>query len=293
MPRPTFAPPRAGALGGVWRAWYALRRRVGIRIPRAPLVLQGVGLGRQDLAVLLIPIYAWFALGRRTFARCAIGAYVAGVAISLLCVGWPSAGYASGVMFTLHGLGIAEYFYSGKLREKPPYRFARYGGVLLAVGLVYSLGSDRLFATFVLAVPTDRGVVVINTWTPPTSLQRDELVAFRTGGWRSGNVLTRAGIYAGRVCGLPGEVVKFRRDGFEVNGQVRHRLMGMPKGGELTVPVDRTLVWPFDLRREFGAGQDALGFAERVALVPASAVLGRPYARWFLRVQTPEPDRTP
>ena len=293
MPRPTFAPPRAGALGGVWRAWYALRRRVGIRIPHAPLVLQGVGLGRQDLAVLLIPIYAWFALGRRTFARCAIGAYVAGVAISLLCVGWPSAGYASGVMFTLHGLGIAEYFYSGKLREKPPYRFARYGGVLLAAGLVYSLGSDRLFATFVLAVPTDRGVVLINTWTPPTSLQRDELVAFRTGGWRSGNVLTRAGIYAGRVCGLPGEVVKFRRDGFEVNGQVRRRMQGMPTGGELTVPSDRTLVWPLELQREFRDGLQPKAFAEGPALVAGTAVLGRPYERWFLRVQIPKPDRTP
>ena len=284
-PRPTFEPPRAGALRGAWSAWYAFLRRTHLRIPQVPIVIKPIGLTWRNVTVVLVPIFAWFVLGRSRFALCAAAAYAASAVAAILCLGWTAAGWAVGVMFSLHGLGIAEYFYSGKLWPRPDHRVARYVGVVLILALVYSVGSPRLIGPFVVPLQTERGVLLINVWTPPDAAARDEILAFRAREWRSSNFVARGGTHLGVVFGKSGDVIAFHADTFSVNGRSHPRRPFMPRGGELTVPAQHTFTWPLDLRREARNENEARDFARKAALVPDSDLVGRPFRRWFFRTQ--------
>ena len=291
LPRPTFEPPRAGATRGAWNVWYALLRRTHVRFPRMPVVIKPPGLTWQSVAVVVIPAYGWVALGKPHMARWAAIAYGACVVTAILCLGWAAAGWAAGVMITLHGLGIAEYFYSGQLWPAPAHRVARTAGVVLALAVVYTLASRPLLAKVVVPLQTDRGVLLIDALTRPGSVVRGEIVAFRAQGWRAGHFMLRGGIYLGRVSGRPGDVIAFRTDTFAVNGEAFPRRPSMPRRGELTVPAQHTFIWPLDLRRELASEDEAADFARKAALVPDADLVGRPFRRWFWRQQNHEPLR--
>lgn len=291
LPRPVFEPPRAGALRGAWNVWYAFLRRTHLRVPSAPISIKPIGLTWQSVAVVLIPAYGWAALGKSSYFRWAALMYGACAVIAVLCLGWPAAGWAAGVMITLHGLGIAEYFYSGRLWPQPTHRVGRYVGVVLALAFVYTIASRRVLATVVIPLHTDRGVLLIDAWTRPNPVERDAIVAFRTRGWQAGGFRLPAGVYLGRAIGQPGDVVTFHADTFTVNGRAYPRRPSMPRHGGLTVPERNTFVWPLELGREFRNEGEAADFARKAALVDDANLVGRPYRRWFLRQQHYEPFR--
>jgi signal peptidase I len=285
-PPESFEPPRAGLLGGVWRAWYAFRRRFRLQVPEVRVRLKPVHATVDWGWVVLVPTYAWFALDRRRLGRFAAGVYAVSAVTAFLGLGWQVAGLAAGVMIALHGLGIADYFYSGKILPQPRYWLLRSAGVILVVGIVYSIASPRLLATFVVPMQTDRGAVLINTRTRLESLVRGEMIAFRGMRWFSGNLVLIEGAYFGRVLGLPGDVIGFGESTFTVNGRSQPRPKGMPRRGEIRVPAGHLFVWPHEiLAREFALHDQAVSFAQSVALLPESRFFGRPYDWWFFRRQ--------
>ena len=287
--RATLEPPRAGMLGGFWRAWYAFRRRTRLQFPAIPIRIKPIHVTADWAAVILVPTYAWFVLDRRRLARFAFALYAASAVLAFLCLGWTAAGVAAGVMIALHGLGIAEYFYSGKILPQPRHWLVRYACVIFAVAIVYSIASPRLLAIFVMPMQTARGAVLINTLTPLDSVARGEVVAFRGRQWWSGNLVLREGAYFGRVVGLAGDVIVFREETFTVNGYPQPRHHAMPRRGEVKVPARHLFIWPLEVRREFASREQAAEFTQRVALLPESHFYGRPYRRWFLRRQDHEP----
>lgn len=274
-------------MGGVWNLWYAFLRRTRLRMPRLPVRIQSHSVTRQGLAVTFVPIYGWFLVRQRLWALGAASVYVAGLFTAILCLGWPSAGWAGGTMITLHGLGIANYFYSGKLRPPPTHQRARYAIVVVLVGLVYSFAGRALLGSFVIPLQTENDVVLVDTRSRPVHPSRGDVVAYRMAEWRSGHFMLRNGLYLGRVIALPGETIAFGPGTFSVNGLSQPRRQGMPKQGKLTVPRNQTMVWPIGLNREFDYEKESADFAQRATLLPDSAFVGRPYKRWFLRKQSP------
>lgn len=285
--RSTFEPPRAGAMGGIWNLWYAFLRRTRLRVPRLPFRIQSHGITCQGLAVTFVPIYGWFLVRQRLWALGATSVYVAGLVTAILCLGWSSAGWAGGTMITLHGLGIADYFYSGKLRPPPERRRARYAIVIVLVGLVYSFVGRAALGTFVIPLQTESDVVLVNPRSRPIEPRRGEVIAYRMGSWGAGHFMLRDGTYLGRVIGLPGEMIEFGPITFSVNGESQPRRLAMPRQGKFIIPPDRMMVWPIGLHREFDYEKEAFDFAQRATLLPDSAFVGRPYKRWFLRKQSP------
>src|SRR5262245_60334233 len=94
QPRASFEPPRAGAMRGVWNAWYAFLRRSRRHVPSMPMVLKARGLSWRSLAVVLIPTYGWIALGKPVTARRAAQAYAAAALVAIACLGLSWAGMA-------------------------------------------------------------------------------------------------------------------------------------------------------------------------------------------------------
>jgi hypothetical protein len=289
-PRPAmrslYDPPRAGRLRGMWDTWYAFRRRSRLPLVDIP-ALPATGITWRRILLVLVPGYAWTAARGRAIARGAIAAYVVSTVVLLLGLGWPIAGWAAGVMMTVHGLGVAEYFYSGRVFERPNHRVARYIAVLLLSAAGYTLTSRVVLASFVVPLQTGHETVLINPRARVTTAARGERIAFHRERWRSGHFVIPGGVFLGTVLALPGDTIVFQADRFLLNGKAQPRRPGMARQGQLVVPAAHRFVWPSDLRREIGEEPAAWSFATTMALVPDEMALGRPYHRWFFRVQTP------
>jgi hypothetical protein len=289
QPRAPFDPPRAGVTRGVWNAWFAVLRRTRVRLPRTPS-LHFPSLSAETVAVIIVPAYAWIALGKPATARWAFVAYVLAAVVAVTCLGWNIAGWAAGVMITIHALGIAEYFYSGQRFTPPRHRLLRSVGVVLAVSLAYTVVTRHLLGYVAIPVQTARaGVILVNNWASLRSVAVGELVAFRTDGWRKGNVRIPGGVYLGRVFAHAGEEIAFAADTFLVNGRTRARLPFMPRSGKAQVPPDCVFVWPVELQAEFRDAEQAIDFTQSVAFRPRADIVGRAYHRWFWRKQSYEP----
>lgn len=287
--RPTFEPPRAGATRGIWNAWFGFLRVTRFP-PKLTRALHAPNYSWRSVVVVLIPAYGWAALGRPSLARKAAVLYVACALVAVVCLGLSIAGVAAGVMITLHGLGVAEYFYSGVVSPLPRHRLARYVGVVLAVGIAYTLATRALLPRIVVPIQTDAGPVLVKGWGPTEPPTRGELIAFRTTGWRSGHFRLPAGTYLGRVYGLAGDTISFQPKEFSAGGQIYPRHPGMPIAATMTVPPGRVFVWPLELRHNF-SGAEAASLAESVAQPAVGDVACRAYAHWFWRKQTYEPVR--
>jgi hypothetical protein len=281
----TLAPPRAGLLRGFWNVWYGFRRRYRVRFLEWSVPTLASALPAHRWKAIFIPTYAWRPLGRGALARIGGIVYLACAAFSIVALGWKSAGVAGGIMVALHGLATAEFLFSGKLMPAPRYRFFWFAATMVAVALAYAFVGPRLLAPVVVPMQTARGPILIDTLTDPASVTRGDTIAFRGKRWWSGNVLLRDGAYFGRVLGVAGDVVTFNETTFAVNGQTQARRLGMPRQGEVKVTERHVFLWPSDLRQEFARHQQAVEFAQKVALLPADAVIGRPYRRWFFRTQ--------
>jgi hypothetical protein len=291
QPRATFEPPRAGATRGMWNAWFTFLRRTRVRIPGVPLVTHDPNLSWRSLAVVALPIYGFLLVGKPATAKWAALLYAISAAVALVCLGWGAAGWAAGVMITIHGLGTAEYFFSGQLSPPPRHRVLRSAGVVVMLALIYTFVSRPMLALFVSPVQTDRGVILINTLGRVRSAAKEEIIAYQSPVWRVGNIGVPGGIYLGRVLGVAGDVITFDPQNFAVNGVAHARRPFMPVAGKLSIPEGNIFVWPLELNRQLRAQDESMDFAQRVALRPAVDIKGRAYSWWFWRKQTYEPVR--
>jgi hypothetical protein len=98
------------------------------------------------------------------------------------------------------------------------------------------------------------------------------------------HALVRTGLYLGHVIAVPGERVTFTNGFFRVNdGVPRPALPLMPGQGELKVPAARVLVWPGDAPGSTAGRRGAYTLPPEALLLRKSALVGRPYKRWFWR----------
>jgi hypothetical protein len=93
----------------------------------------------------------------------------------------------------------------------------------------------------------------------------------------------------GPVLALPGDVIEFGAEEFNVDGTASLRLPLMPSGGQLTLDEKSWLVWPA-LRTviRYNASQHDIERAVlHMAQIRGEQMIGQPYRRWFWRQQTP------
>jgi hypothetical protein len=102
-----------------------------------------------------------------------------------------------------------------------------------------------------------------------------------------GAVQVESGFGYGPVLATAGDRVEFSTNSFSVNGVTRPLLRYMPTAGEVVVPEKHWFVWPelaISINRNVGdaAISDVM---LKLAVVPESRFIGRPFKHWFGRRQ--------
>jgi hypothetical protein len=137
-------------------------------------------------------------------------------------------------------------------------------------------------------------VVIVERSASAGSVKRGEWVMYslqdRSAGYAHGEggaVWVRSGFGIGPVLAMAGDRVSFGTNSFAVNGVEQPRLPHMPQGGDLIVPEKNWFIWPeFDMS---GHGQTSEAVISatmlQMATVPEDRFDGKPFKRWFWRIQ--------
>jgi hypothetical protein len=206
---------------------------------------------------------------------------VAGI-VSLADYGLTEGGLAFGLVISIHAVGVAAYLNQYFPWPQVRWQLVRQLGVVLLSAFVFTAVGHRVMDRFVLAVESDDGPLLINPRAGMASVQPGERVAYRMDANHSNYLHIEAGIYLGAVIAREGETVQFTADGYSVSGRAGPALAMMPKKGQLKVGPNQVMIWPMGAQfRRVGT------FAGETALFPHSALVGRPYKRWFWRTQNP------
>lgn len=163
--------------------------------------------------------------------------------------------------------------------------------VLVAVILsFYWPLSELLFGRVLMPLRSPSGVVVVNRMVRPGAVRRGETIAYQIQGWVGtrghAGIYVGAGLGLGRVLAVAGDRVEFGSEHFLVNGVAFPLQADMPKVGELVVREGHWFIWPSVARWRGAAGAGAMtATLMRVASVPQSDFIGKPFKRWFGRWQ--------
>ena len=244
---------------------------------------------------ILVPAYAFFALGRRWLGWLFLSIYIGAVAVFIVRLGFPEADVAFGLLIFAHATSIVfvESVWVGN--ERFGLRVGLAICTLVAVwGLMY--GPLVRFAErhFVMPVRIGERVVVVNRAVSPSSLKRGDWVAYQISekhiGGPGNMVAMGAGLGLDPVLGLPGDTIGFTREAVSVNQQSLPRRELMPLVGELLVPQKVWFIWPVSSMNVTGPRANEAGATEllqRTAMVGQKEILGRPFRHWFWRRQWP------
>jgi hypothetical protein len=129
-------------------------------------------------------------------------------------------------------------------------------------------------------------VVLINPRDREPPFQVGAPFAFRSGEHVVRNLRTISGLYLGTMIAPSGARVEFTPDLVLVNGIAHPADPMLPHQGALIVPPGRVFVWPLGLRIAPGSDAERLQLAQGF-VIRDSALVGRPYKRWFWRTLNP------
>lgn len=281
-----YAPPRAGRGAWFWKTWfdYCRANRRLERILPAPLVRFTISW--VQLAVFVVPLLGFFLASPPLVRRWAPVVFAAAALLALACIGQFASGVAVGLMAALHAFSIAEYLRA----TRPPaawfWRNVRLSGLVLAFTLLGNTLAPHLTNWLVVPVGTETGVVLVNPSDREPPFAANALVAVHIARHYDRGLGLDAGLYLARVVAVPGEHIRFAPGEISINGAPREALRFMPGEGELRLPPGRSLVWPVDLGNRGRRGEGRT-LSPEALIVPDSALVGRPYKRWFWRTQTP------
>ena len=280
-----YSPPRAGRSAGLWRAWFGycrVSRRFG-RLFVAPV--EKVAAGCMILPVLCVPLLGVCRAGQPLLRRLGPPLFALAAVFALACVGQTGAGIALGLMAAIHAMGVADYLDEHDPVESGARRTLRRGGLaLFSAILALQLGP---LATRWLVIPigSTQGVLLFSPLARRPPFARDSAVAFQLPDYRAAGVRIDQCVGLGRVIACPGDQVRFSPGVVTVNGVPRPALPLMPQSGAMHLPAGQTLVWPVDLQTSWRGFRGILNPRDFVVL--DSALVGRPYKRWFWRTFNP------
>jgi hypothetical protein len=236
-------------------------------------------------AVVFVPLLGLHFSVHRAYVRIAAALFAVSAIIALGAYGQVMGGVAFGLVIALHASGIAAYLDHTAPADSFVYRLGRRFLLLGGVGLLLSVTTARIMERIVVPVTGPTSVLLINPHAQTHDLLPGETVAYNLDAIRVSQVRITAGLYLGRVLALPGSEIEFTPSHYRVDGIAHPSLPHMPSSGKVTVEAGRSFIWPSVFL--FSGDPGTRSFPLSGGLVADSALVGRPYKRWFWRTQTP------
>jgi len=286
-----YAPPRAGRGAGAWRAWFAFRRRsrIGeIRLSPAFGAIRAACVTASTLGAVVIPSLGFYLLPHPLWRRIGPAVFWVSLFFALTEYGRALGSAAFGIAAAAHCItaaACADLHASTYLRY--PLRVLRRLLVALAAAIVLTLIASRVISPHVLLVAGKDAPLIVNPRSAQAPARLGELVAYHIGGryWRGIGV--RGGTYLGRVLAVgPGHEIAFEDTRFTLDGVPQTPLHGMPSQGLVRTEADQLFVWPEAAHFQ---NLNRAPVPADIGLVPHSALVGRPYTRWFWHKQNIAP----
>jgi hypothetical protein len=243
---------------------------------------------------LILPGYAFIALGRELIGRVLVAAYGLAALVFVAALGFFAGSLAYGLMISIHVTSII-FLEGGWLREsRLSSRFALALGTLVSVwGLIYSPLTSLVERRWLLPIRLGERVLIIHRGAALESLRRGDWVAYEFSGNDLGGhgaaVYLTSGLGVDPVLALPGDRVQFTHQAVLVNDEAFPRAPHMPTDGDLVVPGKVWFIWPtlaINMRGGVPEGNIS-ALMQSTALVGQNQILGRPFKHWFGRRQWP------
>jgi hypothetical protein len=280
-----FAPPRAGRAAGFWRAWFRVCRNLRPVVLRIPPNLRLPPQPWMPFAVVCVPLLGLYHSRLRAFAGIAAGLYGLFCFVALGAYGQFLGSIAFGLTIAIHAAGVVAYLDAKAPAENVIHRIVRQLFVVLAVSLLVPVFVGRVLDRVVIPVAGPDGTLLINPFARSQPLLTGEIVAYKMESAREQGFTLAEGVYLGRVLGGPGNEIVFATGFYSLNGIDRPALPHMPVTGRYKTEVGQSIVWPTVF---FAYGNfSGRTFPVHRAVVDDSALVGRPYKRWFWRTQSP------
>ncbi len=286
-----YAPPRAGHGAGAWRAWFAFRRRsrIGkIRLSPAFGVFRAACVAGSTLGAIVVPSLGFYLLPNPLWRRIGPAVFWFALFFALTEYGRAPGSAAFGLAAAAHCIAAAacsDLHASTYVRY--PLRVLRRFFAALAAAVMLTLIASRLIAPHVILVAGPEAPLIINPRSAKAPARVGELVAYDIGGRYWNGIGIRGGTYLGRVLVVdPGHEIAFESDRVLIDGVPQKTLHGMPAQGLVRTEGDQLFVWP-EAAHFHNLNRAAV--PADIGLVPQSALVGRPYTRWFWHKQNIAP----
>jgi hypothetical protein len=280
-----FAPPRAGRSAWFWRAWYAACRHSPLGRLRVPVERFRVARPLRAVAVVVVPALGFYYSYRRAYFNIAAAVYGVALLFALTEYGRMLGGAAFGLVVGIHAVGIAAYLNSTSPSVSFEYRLARTLVLVAAVATLLGVGLVRVCGCFILPVEGAKGTLLINVLDNGRPVKPGEVVAYFMKSPGGGQIRVDEGVYLGRVLGGAGSELKLGDAYYVLNGVSQPSLPYMPAKGLVVAGRGQFLIWPTVF--QFNYKPVTRTIPEASALVDDSALVGRPYKRWFWHTQSP------
>lgn len=278
-----FYPPRAPWYRSVRQAWFDFARLS--RMDR--LVLPRRVAPGQFLLGLVLPGHGFAALDRPALARVTGAISALGLLLWLALLGYPAASVALATVVSIHTSSASTLLLHWGGTPRLRLRVLLTALTLAALWcLVYLPLQDTVAKHLAIPLRMDDRVVVVKPGLDPRHVKPRDEIAYRIESRGDGGYLLRAGYGIERVQAMPGDVVRFFPDRFEVNGRAQPRLDAMPVRGDFVVPEKNWFIWPrlaIVARGDRTPNVNALLL--EVSRVGHEQLVGRAYRHWFFRPQ--------
>lgn len=253
----------------------------------------------EFIGCLLVPGFAFYQRGPRLVGRWTAAVCCSLILIFFIWLGFPVANVAFGLLLSVHATGLNYYFNPWLADARFYFRPILSLGILIVLGCcLYLPGRQIMENRLLLPLRVNGKVVVTRKIFSSRLIKVGDWIAYKISRNRTimeGQVedlpiIVEGGFGIGPVLAQAGEVIRFSKDVFEVNGISHPLLPHMPASGELTVPENHWFVWP----EVAISGHGNIGEANITAAMMKLGTISReeltgwkPFKHWFWRKQIP------
>ncbi len=280
-----FAPPRAGRTAGFWRVWFRLCRNLRLGVLPIPHDFQFPPRPWLPFAIVVVPLLGLRYSRLRPYAGIAAGLYALSGLVALGAYGQFLGSIAFSLTIAIHAAGVVAYLDAEAPADTVVYRIVRQLMVVVALSLLLPVFVERVMDRIAIPVGGPDGTLLINCFAREQPLLPGEIVAYKMDSAFEQGFTLAEGVYLGRVLGGPETEIVFSPGFYRLNGIDHPALPHMPVTGQYKTDPGQSLVWPVVF---FAYGNfSGRTFPAHRAVVADSALVGRPYKRWFWRTFTP------
>lgn len=292
-PQTEFYPPRATCLDKSWwkMVFYMRRYRDMMNFPEIHLP----PLGRMVLLFMIfIPGLPLIFGERRSFGCLLLGVYLTLVLLFLSLLGLPGNSLLFGGILFLHAMSIMTLLKSIIQTVTVGMRIFQVLGVMVGLTIFYQNILGFVDRNFFVPLEVNGKTIIVYRVGKSEGIQRGQWVVFAHGTGRKlgyvGNTLyVQKGLFSGRVIGKAGDRIEFGSGNYWVNGKIHVSLPYMPEEGTVFVSQSQYFIWPDTRYYQHGYVTETVEKLRaanlRIAHVDKGALIGKPFNRWFGRMQ--------